>query len=184
MNNGSYERQIESLFVAFVIKIPNAFTDFNLWQASGRRPPAALFQRSRRSYEELLLRTDRNHNTQRVMKSGRLSPSRFCDPDTTTLSKPCPSLLPVAVFVERRTRLFSLAAIWRLNVCGRPSRTPLSRAAASPAVIRSTITLRSNSATAARICICNRRQDYFRWYRSPVKVATRAALCLSNSEIN
>ena len=40
---------------------------------------AALFQRSRRSCEELLLRTDRNHNTQRFMKSGRLSPSRSCD---------------------------------------------------------------------------------------------------------
>ena len=30
-------------------------------------------------------------------------------------------------------------------------------------------TLRSNSATAARLCICNRRQDCFRCYRSPVK---------------
>jgi hypothetical protein len=36
-------------------------------------------------------------------------------------------------------------------------------------------TLRSNSATAARLCICNRQQDCFRCYRSPVK--SRAAPC-------
>ena len=30
-------------------------------------------------------------------------------------------------------------------------------------------TLRSNSATAAIICICNRRQEYFSWYRPPVR---------------
>ena len=109
------------------------------------------------------------------MKSERLSSSRFCGRTRLLYRSPRQAGFLSLVFVERKTRLFSLAAIWRLIVCGRPSRTPLSRAAASPALIRSTITVRSNSAAAARICICNRRQDCFRCYRSPVK--SRPAPC-------
>ena len=36
----SYERQIEGLFVAFVIKIPNAFTDFDLWAGKRKATPS------------------------------------------------------------------------------------------------------------------------------------------------
>jgi hypothetical protein len=42
------------------------------------------------------------------------------------------------------------------SVGGLPSFAPRSRAAARPALMRSRITLRSNSATAANTCICNR----------------------------
>jgi len=38
--NFSYETQTEGLFVAFAIKIPNAFTDFDLWADERKATPS------------------------------------------------------------------------------------------------------------------------------------------------
>lgn len=51
---------------------------------------------------------------------------------------------------------FATGLVCRWSIQGRPSIVPPSRATAKAALMRSRITLRSNSATAARTCICKR----------------------------
>ena len=64
----------------------------------------------------------------------------------------------------------------------RATKVPRSRAAAKPALMRSRITLRSNSATGARTCICRRPAGLLSLASIPCDVARSAVPCASNSE--
>jgi len=79
---------------------------------------------------------------------------------------------------------FATELMCRSRLRGRPSFVPRSRAAAKPALMRSTITLRSNSATAAKTCICKRPAGLLSLVSMPCDDATSAVPCVSNSPMS